>query len=137
MINTDYMSHKLAILCGLIILALVSYTGCEIEEDNLKDPTIGFKESKGYTYNNTSVPVGDSVKIGIVAESNEVDNLIYFEVKLNEATIDSFSIDKPKLDVDMTITKSDAATEVWKFKVIDDGERSDSVFLTLTKSSSR
>ncbi len=121
----------------MIILALVLFTRCEIEEDNLKDPTIGFKESEGYTFINTSVPVGDSVKVGIVAESNKVDNLIYFEVKLNEATIDSFSIDKPKLDVDMTITKGDAATEVWKFKVIDNGERSDSVFLTLTKSSSR
>ena len=130
------MSHKLTIICGLIILALVSFAGCE-EEDNLKDPTIGFKESEGYTFNNTSVPVGDSVKVGIVAESNGVDNLIYFEVKLNEATIDSFSIDKPKLDVDITITKGDATTEIWKFKVIDNGERSDSVSLTLTKSSSR
>ncbi|MCK4344544.1 MAG: hypothetical protein KAX05_04600, partial [Bacteroidales bacterium] len=103
------------------------------EEENLKDPTIVFKKSEGYTYNNTSVPVGDSVKVGIVAESNGVDNLVLFKVILNEATIDSFSIDKPKLDVDMTIAKGDAAMEVWKFKVIDNEERSDSVLLTLTR----
>jgi len=131
------MSYKFTIICGLIILALILFAGCEKEEDNLKDPTIGFKNGEGYTYESKSVPVGDSVKVGIVAESNKVDNLISFEVKLNEATIGSYSIDKPKLDVDMTITKGDAATEVWKFKVTDNGERSDSVFLTLTKSSSR
>ncbi|MCK4465365.1 MAG: hypothetical protein KAU83_06610 [Bacteroidales bacterium] len=131
------MLHKLTIICRLIILALVLFAGCDKEEDNLKDPTISFKTGEGYTYNSKSVPIGDSVKVGIVAESNGVNNLIYFEIKLNEATIDSYSIDKPKLDVDITITKGDAATEVWKFKVTDNGERSDSVSLTLTKSSSR
>lgn len=133
----DSMSRKLTIICGLIILALVLFTGCDKEEDNLKDPTISFKKSKGYTYINTSVPVGDSVKVGIVAESNGDDNLALFKVILNEATIDSFSIDKPKLDVDMTITKGDAATEEWSFIVKDKGDRSVSVFFTLTKSSSR
>jgi len=109
------MSQKISIISRMIILALVLFAGCEKEEDNLKDPTISFKKGEGYTYNSKSVPVGDSVKVGIVAESNGVNNLIYFEVKLNEVTIDSFSIDKPKLDVDITITKGDAATEVWKF----------------------
>jgi len=127
------MLHKLAILCGLIILALVLFARCDKEEDNLNDPTISFKKVEGYTYESKSVPVGDSVKVGIVAESNKVNNLIYFEVKLNETTIDSFSIDKPKLYVDINITKGDAATEVWKFKVKDNRERSDSVSLTLTR----
>jgi hypothetical protein len=127
------MSHKLAIICGLIFLVLIFYVRCDKEEENLKDPAIEFKKDEGYTYKDTSVPVDDSVKIGIIAESNGTDNLVLFKVILDDEIFEDFPINKSRLNVDITITKSENETEEWKFKVIDNGERSDSVFLTLTK----
>ena len=122
----------------LLFPVLLTTSGCEEEEEpNNDNPDIQFKKTEGYTYSNTSVNEGDSIKVGILAESNGTDNITAFVILRDQQTIENISMDRASLDADIIIKKNALSSETWKFIVWDKSNRGDSIWLTLTKEGSK
>ncbi|MFC2097490.1 hypothetical protein ACFLSI_04065, partial [Bacteroidota bacterium] len=87
----------------------------------------------GYTYDETLVAVGDTVIIGIVANSNGDVNLTNVTVKVNEEVNYTKGINSENYSFDYIITKSTLEEELWEFSVTDKNGNSASVTVTLNK----
>lgn len=66
---------------ALMILASISFTACEKEEDELDELDIEFKMDAGYTFADATLAAGTEVKVGIEAETEKAkDPIIRFTV---------------------------------------------------------
>ena len=85
------MKRTIYLLLGFIIA--LCFTACENEESR-PDPTISFLTGEGYTYTDISAKSGDTVLIGINAESNGTDMLSNIVVTVNEVELVNESINQ-------------------------------------------
>ena len=92
------------------------------------NPTIQFLTSAGYTWQNDTVGVGDTLLVGVVIERGS-DALNHFKVTVSydggpHLTTDSVPVGSDEFEFDKTIiTRDEPGTELWRFNVIEnDGD---------------
>ena len=118
---------------ALIILlsVIVIFSSCNKDED--LPPAIQLKTTAGYTYEETMLAVGDSVKVGILAESNGTVNITNLNVRVNDQLVYDEGYNVVDLEMDFTISKGLADEELWVFTVKDKDGNTASVSILLTK----
>ncbi len=124
------MKNKQYIIIFLFTLIFFALS-CE-KEDNLA-PTIQFKTTSGYTFEETMVALGDSVIVGILAESNSTVNITNLNVTVNDQVVYDEGYNVVDLEIDFTIYKGLSEEEQWVFTVKDKDGNTTSVSILLTK----
>jgi len=109
--------------------------GCKKDEVR-PAPTISFITAAGYISTDATVFAGDEVVVGLKCDWNGTDALKTVKAYANDVIVGSPYVipeaDAQSASIEITITKTEAATEKWEFEVTDaQGEKS-SVSLTLT-----
>lgn len=111
----------LSAICAIVLMA----ASCKKETDPRVHPSLTFKTSAGYIYQDDTVPLNDTLKIGAVIDKTE-DPLISLNITRTYDTDPSVSIE----DVELTgnehvehdlqvITRNQAGTEKYTFSVLD------------------
>ncbi len=123
----------------LISLIFISFSCTEKDNSNQPNPTIRLVVDTYFTSQDTTLALGETIKIGILAETHSDVPLTHFNYSnLNE--LDTVSIDSGIYTQDFVwtklITKNLAETENWSFTIHDKDGRPSSVFLTIFKADS-
>lgn len=111
----------LSVICAIGLMA----GSCKKETDPRVHPSLTFKTTEGYTYQDDSVAMNDTLKIGAVIDKTE-DPLISMNITRTYDTDPSVSIE----DVGLTgsehvehdlqvITRNQAGIEKYTFSVLD------------------
>jgi hypothetical protein len=124
-----------------LITGIFFIISCETAEDieEYPNPTISLKSENGYCSNDTSLLINDSVKIGIIAETQSLDALTHFNKTIildtQITTIDS-GFYSNTFEYEKILTKGIADIETWSFYVKDrNGRKSDIISINLYKDS--
>lgn len=120
-------TRSILLIFSLIIL-LVS-----CKKDDELPPTIEFKTTAGYMYEETMVAVGDSVKVGIIGKSNGLVNITSISARVNEEVVYGEGVNLEEFNMDFNIKKGLADEELWEFSIKDKNGSSASVSIKLTK----
>lgn len=102
-------------LMMLLILPL-AFHSCK--KDN-GAPTLKFLTDAPYVSEDVMIGLGDSVKIGLLADWNGVDLLKTLEVKKNDNQVQVYNLDVESAQFTLTIKKGIDETERWEFKLTD------------------
>lgn len=115
---------------GILLIGFLSATSCNRDDDGpVVNPTINFVMDSGYTYQNDTLPLSDTLKVGvIIQEGNE--NLRTFLVRSvydqqQPVITDSLPVGSDTFEFEKQIILRDVAgTERWSFGVEEnDGDR--------------
>jgi len=117
----------------LIIVLSIAITLFSCEKENKLAPTIEFKTGPGYTFEETMLAVGDSVTVGIIANTNSTVNITNFNITVNDQLVYDEGYNVVGLEIDFTIGKGISDEESWVFTVKDKDGNTASVSLLLTK----
>ncbi|MCW5899989.1 MAG: hypothetical protein KIT10_12040 [Flavobacteriales bacterium] len=112
-----------------LLLATVLLQACERDDTRpTVNPTIEFRTEAGYTFNNATVTVGDTLLVGVVIKRG-TDAMNHFKVARRydngpEEVTDSLSMGTDVFEFDKTIVIRDVpGTELWRFNVVEnDGD---------------
>jgi len=116
----------------LLILSLIILVfSCKKDDELL--PTIQFKTSAGYIYEETMVAAGDSVKVGIIGKSNGLVNITNISARANDVVVFNEGVNLEEFDMDFNIKKGFDDEEIWEFSIKDKDGGSASVLIKLTK----
>lgn len=113
------MSKKLLTFCAAIALIATLFTSCSKDEEVLGGPVVNFITTTGYTGADATVLYGDTILVGISAVSNGSDNIKQIKISANNEAIKDTSVSQPQFQISFNIVKGVAASETWKFEVID------------------
>jgi len=120
---------------AMVSCVLLLLCQCKKEELSKAAPTILFKTSQGFTSSDKTIRLGETVRIGIVADANGGENITMFEYKINggnyQATVDS-GLNKPSIDYERLIAKGIHPEENWTFTVKNKAGIKNSVSVKLT-----
>lgn len=114
-----HMKNQFLYLITFLFLGLL-FTACE-DDTAKKNPTLEYKTSAGYTFNDTAIAQGDSVLIGLIAKYNGDDNLKSIEIVNNETVIGTKTFDDTEFYLDITLTKNNAPVDELVFTLKDAG----------------
>ncbi len=110
---------NLSILFSLMLLAsMLIYSGCKKDEDPVP-PTQSFKTGEGLITTNTSAAFGDTLWFSVSLKSNGTDNLVKFQVYMNEYVVADSTINTQSFEGLYYSVKSILDKEVWKFVTTD------------------
>ncbi|MCF8303529.1 MAG: hypothetical protein K9I94_09675 [Bacteroidales bacterium] len=132
---------KINVLLAILFLSgAVFFTSCSEDDDDNVDvsPNISFKGGEGFTANDTEVPVGDSVKVGITAQQNDNSGkkLNHLEVTMIfnnvENQVYQEDLNDEFIDRNFTITVNNEGPSRYVFKVTDKANETAEVDITLT-----
>jgi hypothetical protein len=127
--------RSLPILLAGIILFFIS---CRKEEPPVNPPHIAFINDSGYADHDTTLIIGDRIKVGISSIATG-SNITFFQITCNNGTrltlLDS-GLNRPELNYSLTIIKSPSLFEKWTFLVMDRDRNKDSIQILLLKSDS-
>lgn len=113
------MKKNASILYFLIIGMLAIITSCSKDDDEPGLPTLSFIQDTGYVYSNATAPFGDTLKMGIIANSNGTDNLVKCQIFNNGISILDSSINAASFQYEFSLTKSVATKDILVFRVTD------------------
>lgn len=117
-----------------IFLILFLIYSCQEQDDvAYSDPTISFKVSPQFVYNDSSISVGKQFIIGIEAQSNGHNKLTNFIAKVNGERYLDLGFYTDTFSKDIQITKGLDLTEDWEFIIRDIEGNSSSIGLTISK----
>lgn len=127
----------------LTFSAVLSYMfiGCEEEDDkSYPPPQIQFITESGFVYQDTTLMLGDSARIGISAKTNSNEPLTHFNYTIIQDDTNITSIDTGiytnNFRYQKLITKGISYEETWQFYVRDrDSRKSEVISITLKKDS--
>ena len=110
------------LVCGILVFA----ASCKKKDVNLGAlPVIKFKTGSGYISTNTTIPQGDTVMIGIDANSNgSIDKLTNLVVRRNIGTSEYTTLKDIKIDkqetysYDLKLVLATKGTQNYKFIVV-------------------
>ena len=112
--------------------------GCTKENKPAAPPVIRFVQDSGYQWNDTTLIVGDRVRIGIKVTACG-SNITFFQVSFNngkrQILLDS-GLNHNELTYNLNIIKSAGTAETWTFVVMDRNRNLDSISILLRKSDS-
>ncbi|MBN2776668.1 MAG: hypothetical protein JXR36_03450 [Bacteroidales bacterium] len=131
-------ASRLASVCiSPILLISLLLSSCVQEETYYPNPNIEFKTETGYAFLDTSLLLGDSVLIGIVANTNSNVALTHFHYLIqNDSLITRVDtgIFVNEFNYNKLIVKGVAENETWFFYVRDQsGRKSDTISITFHK----
>jgi hypothetical protein len=122
----------------LLALVLLITASCNKNEEH-DNPTLSFKQTDGYTYQDITVKMGETIKIGLEASTQSDVNLSAFSYTINvdglELKVDS-GINVNNFTWERTIEKGAGELESWIFEIADKDGRSSSLTLVITKDAS-
>ncbi len=122
----------------IFTLALTVIIGCEKETINHPPPTINFVTDTGYVYTDTILALGETFKVGIIAENPNV-NLTNFIIKVESDTLEVFldsGMNTPTLNYKKTLVKGIKDSEKWIFIIRDRDGKSDEISFNILMDSS-
>ena len=126
-----YISLKMKKLLIVISSVFIVISGCEKEKIDHLPPTINFVMDSGFVYTDTTLALGESFKVGIIAENPNV-NLTNFLIKVETDTLEVFldsGMNIPILDYEKTLVKGIKNSEKWIFIIRDrDGKSNETSF---------
>jgi hypothetical protein len=125
-------------LLGLSLTAIL-FSSCKKNKDQQIPPTMSFKTMAGYTSTSDSLPMNDTILVGITAAKSEDKDLLTRFVatqKYDAGTVttllnESFNLDAYSKDVSI-ITRNVAGTEAYTFTIINRDGLTKSLTLTFT-----
>jgi len=121
-------------MASLLLAALIFLISCEEESTGkYPDPTINFIVNPDYIISDTTLEVGETFKIGILAESNGHNKLTNFIAKLNNERYLDLGIYKDVYQRELVITKSLEDIEDWEFIIRDINGNSANIYVTIFK----
>jgi len=118
----------------VLVISMLIFTSCK--KDKNTSPVMEFINEAGYTYENTNIAPGDSIKVGFKCTWNGTDLLSGIVATFNDNTpqTSNFTQGEQTLAVESWLTKSAADEDVWIFELIDAaGNKSAPLTITLTK----
>ena len=128
--------HRSIIPHILLIAGLmaVAFSACK-KEENYDVPDISFVMEEGFIHTDTSMALGEEIKIGVYMKSNSDQPIVHFNRTIDRDG-DVSTLENPLFDEELTITTSEAKglaeTEVWSFYCRDrDGRESATISLTI------
>jgi hypothetical protein len=113
------MFKKTFMFVAAIALIAVLFTSCSKDEEVLGGPTVTFITTAGYTSADVTLLYQDTVMVGIAAVGNGSDNIKQIKITANEELLKDTAVSQPQFELSINIIKGVAATETWKFEVID------------------
>ncbi len=126
---------RLLIIFTLVLTVII---GCEKETINHPPPTINFVTDTGYVYTDTILALGETFKVGIIAENPNV-NLTNFIIKVESDTLEVFldsGMNTPTLNYEKTLVKGIKDSEKWIFIIRDRDGKSDEISFNILMDSS-
>jgi hypothetical protein len=131
---------KTKILSILFIVALVSFSSCELFDPH-KPPSISFKTGTDYTSEDVTVAKGTTIKVGVIGNKEEDNmktyNISYsYDAATTTTTKETFTLSGSEeqhyeKDYDIT-TRSESGIEKWYFTITDRDGNIAKLSLTLT-----
>lgn len=131
--------HFKLLIAALLVGSVAFFSACSDDDDDddvtpdLPAPSISLKTGDNYTSSDVAVAEGTEVTVGI--EASQADgNLEAFTVTMNGVEQSDYTeiVADSAFSKDITITKSDAETETWTFKVTNEDGDADSVTIVLS-----
>ncbi|MDD4644875.1 MAG: hypothetical protein PHY99_02695 [Bacteroidales bacterium] len=96
-------------------------------------PTIKFIAGQEFTGKDTVMLVADTLPVTVEISWNGTDVLETLEVRLDDATMQSVTVNETKATFDINLIKGAAQSEKWSFVVIDKSDNQAQINITLTK----
>jgi hypothetical protein len=131
---------KTKILSILFIVALVSFSSCELFDPH-KPPSISFKTGTDYTSEDVTVAKGTTIKVGVIGNKEEDNmktyNISYsYDAATTTTTKETFTLSGSEeqhyeKDYDIT-TRNESGIEKWYFTITDRDGNIAKLSLTLT-----
>jgi len=110
---------KLIILCGFALLSGFFLSSCAKDEDEPVPPTIAFNQQTGFITGNTTAAFGDTLWFGIILQGNGTDNIVKFEVKVNEQAMLDSTINTQSFVFNFYSIKGISDNDIWAFTATD------------------
>ena len=101
-------------------------------KENL-EPVLSFAIVPGYLANDTTLEIGDTVKVMLDITWNGKHRVKQVEMMVNDQLAGDYQIDMDTGQFSITIVKGLPDSEIWDFKITDEGGNSNTASLTLTK----
>lgn len=127
--------NKLSVLFLLLFFVI---SACEKEKPNHPPPSIGFVTEGGFVYHDTTLALGESFKIGILAgnpNANLTNFIIRVESDIIETIFDS-GMNTPSLHYENTFTKGIKDSEKWTFIIRDRDLKSSEISIIIKRDTS-
>jgi hypothetical protein len=132
------MKNLTVVLMALVFTLMFS---CKPGEDppppTVVKPTIEFKVSPGYVYENVPLPVSQQFNIGITATSASGEGLLFFKLihihnNILDTLIDKVFYNNMKYTLDTVLTTSSTPVpEKWLFEVTDKNEAISQIYVII------
>ncbi len=125
-------------LLAILVLILITTYGCEKEGTDHPPPTISFITDSGFVFNDTTLALGETFKVGINAGNPNV-NLTNFIIKVESDVIETYldsGMNTPILHFERYIEKGIKESEEWIFIIRDRAGKSAEISLNIKLDSS-
>jgi hypothetical protein len=119
----------------ILLLFSVAFFSCEKEETDYPPPSIQFISENGFVFQDTTLALGESFKVGIDAANPNVkltNFIIKVESDITETYLDS-GMNTASLHYVKTLTKGIAAAEKWTFIIRDRNLKSSEISLNIKR----
>ncbi len=117
-------------------LLFLLFSSCTKKETIRTPPVIGFVTDSGYASRDTTLMVGQKIRVGVRARGTD-GNITYFSIRYNDGAakilLDT-GMNRPVLNYTVDVIKTASLHEKWTFLVMDRNRNFDSISLYLTKS---
>jgi hypothetical protein len=117
-----------------LLLSIVLLMGCEKNETDHIPPSIKFVTSPGFVHSDTVLAMGESYRVGIIAENHEV-NLTNFIIKVETDEMETYldsGMNTASLQYEKTFVKGIKPVENWRFIIRDKEGKSAEVGFTIS-----
>lgn len=133
-----YISFKMKNIIAILGLLIILLSACEKENPNHPPPTIRFVTESGFVFQDTSLALGETFKIGILADNPE-SNLTNFIIRIESDEVETFldsGMNTPSLSYEKSIQKGIIESEKWTFIIRDRSTNSSEISLYIKRDTS-
>ncbi len=130
-----YISLRMNKLLAILVLLIFVFSACKKEESNYPPPSIRFVTESGFVYHDTTLALGESFKIGILAD-NPNANLTNFIIRVESNEIETIldsGMNTPSLDYENVFTKGIKDSEKWTFIIRDRDLKSSEISINIKR----
>ena len=133
-----YISLRMNKLLTILVLLIFVISACKKEESNHPPPSIRFVTESGFVYHDTTLALGETFKIGILADNPNV-NLTNFIIRVESDIIETFldsGMNAASLDYEKVFTKGIKNSEKWTFIIRDRDLKSSEISINIKRDTS-
>jgi len=120
-----------------ICAAAFLLAACQKEEETTNGPTIKLSLDSGYVHSDTTALIGSTFKVGIIAESGDV-NITNFMIKITTDSTQTYldsGLNSASFNINKYLVKGVSQEETWTFIVRDKAGKSASLSIKITADS--